>query len=415
MLDLLHGIRVVSFNHFLLGPMGMQMLADLGADVVAVEPPGGAWQRHWSGGDLWHDGQSMLHLCANRNKRAIALDLKSSEGREIALRLIDTADVVAENYRPGTMEQFGLDWATLRQRKPDLIYASATGYGADGPYADKPGQDLLAQALFGLMTITGHPQAGPRPIGASVVDHHAAALFALGIIAALFRRSRTGQGCRVDASLMQAALDLQTESLVAWANAPHRPSTTNAGKHIGGWYFAAPYGVYATRDGFIALSLSPLAKIAEALDEPRLATFSHDESWQQRDEIAELISARLVEETTATWSARMTALQIWHAPVQDYAAIAQDPQVAHMNALTTVPASEEGAAEVTLVNHPLRYDGEGAEVRMPPQPVGAQTGEILAELGFTPDEMATFAAAGIVRLPEGAPTDDTRHSEESIA
>ena len=180
MLDLLQGIRVVSFNHFLLGPMGIQALADLGADVIAVETPEGGWQRHWSSGGIWCDGQSMLQLCANRNKRSIALDLKSLKGKEIALKLVDTADVVAENFRPGVMEKLGLGHETLKARKPDLIYASASGYGPDGPYAERPGQDLLAQALFGMMAITGQAANGPRPAGVSVIDHHGAALFATG-------------------------------------------------------------------------------------------------------------------------------------------------------------------------------------------------------------------------------------------
>src|SRR6478672_11753933 len=216
MLDLLQGIRIISFNHFLLGPMGIQALADLGADVIAVEAPEGAWQRHWSSGDIWHDGQGMLHLCSNRNKRSVALDLKAPKGRAIALKLID---------------------------------------GADGPYAQRPGQDLLAQALFGVMAITGQQATGPRPVGVSAVDHHGAALFAMGILAALVRRERTGKGCRVDASLMQAALDLQAESLVAWLNAANRPATVSARQHIAGWYYPAPYGVYATFDGHVAVSL----------------------------------------------------------------------------------------------------------------------------------------------------------------
>src|SRR5262249_40031780 len=269
MLDLLNGVRVVSFNHFLLGPMGVQALGDLGADVISVETPEGAWQRHWSSGDIWHDGQSALHLCANRNKRSVAIDLKSRQGRELALRLIDTADVVAENFRPGVMEKLGLGYAALRARSPRLIYASATGYGPDGPYAEKPRQGLLAHGLVGLMAIPGHAATRPRPAGVSVVDHHGAALFAMGILAAIVRQQRTGQGCRVDANLMQAALDLQAESLVAWANAPVRPPVTQAYRHVAGWYYAAPYGVYATRDGHLALSLSPLKLIGEALDEPR--------------------------------------------------------------------------------------------------------------------------------------------------
>jgi crotonobetainyl-CoA:carnitine CoA-transferase CaiB-like acyl-CoA transferase len=191
MLDLLQGIRVISFNHFLLGPMGIQALADLGADVIAVETPEGAWQRHWSSGDIWHDGQGMLHMCTNRNKRSLALDLKAPKGREIALKLIDGADVVAENFRPGVMDKLGFGYDALRRRKPSLIYASASGYGPDGPYAGRAGQDLLAQALFGLMAITGQPATGPRPVGVSAVDHHGAALFAMGILAALTATSRS--------------------------------------------------------------------------------------------------------------------------------------------------------------------------------------------------------------------------------
>src|SRR5256884_7122769 len=242
MLDLLQGIRVVSFNHFLFGPMGIQALADLGADVIAIETPEGAWQRHWSSGDIWHDGQGMLHLCSNRNKRSVALDLKAPKGREIALKLIDGADVVAENFRPGVMDRLGFGYDALRRRKPSLIYASASGYGPEGPYAQRHGQDLLAQALFGLMAITGQQATGPRPVGVSAVDHHGAALFAMGILAALLRRERTGKGCRVDANLMQAALDLQAESLTAWLNAPKRPQDVSARAHIPAGTYPAPHG-----------------------------------------------------------------------------------------------------------------------------------------------------------------------------
>ena len=400
MLDLLQGIRVISFNHFLLGPMGVQALADLGADVIAVETPEGAWQRHWSSGDIWHDGQGMVHICTNRNKRSVALDLKAPKGREIALKLIDGADVVAENFRPGVMEKLGFGCDALRRRKPALIYASASGYGPDGPYAQRPGQDLLAQALFGIMAITGQPQTGPRPAGVSVVDHHGAALLAMGILAALLRRERTGKGCRVDASLMQAALDLQAESLTAWLNATPRPASVSAHRHVAGWYYPAPYGVYATRDGHIAVSLCPLPALAEAIDEPRLNSFSDKDAWSRQDEIGDLIAARLKTKATEEWRARMGEAQIWHARVQGYDEILADPQVRHMQALVTARGGGESAAPLTLVNHPVRYDGQSATIRLPPQRLGAQTREVLAELGFAPAEIAALARDGVVRVDE---------------
>jgi crotonobetainyl-CoA:carnitine CoA-transferase CaiB-like acyl-CoA transferase len=401
MLDLLSGIRVVSFNHFLLGPMGMQALADLGADVIAVENADGAWQRHWSGGDLWHDGQSMLYLCANRNKRSVAIDLKSPKGKEIALRLVDTAYVVSENFRPGVMQKLGLGYETLKARKPSLIYASASGYGPDGPYAEKPGQDLLAQALFGIMAITGQAATGPRPVGASIVDHHGAALFAMGILAAIVRRQRTGLGCRVDASLMQAAMNLQVEPLVAWMNAARKPAAVHTFRHVAGWYYAAPYGVYPTQDGHVALSLSPLGALADAIDEPRLASFADKDAWTRQDEISELIARRLATATTAEWTRRMEPLGIWHAPVQDYAQIVEDPQVRHMKSLVTVAGTGETGAPVTLVNHPVLYDGETASVRLAPQPLGAQTAEVLGELGLSPSDVRSLADEKVVRLADG--------------
>jgi crotonobetainyl-CoA:carnitine CoA-transferase CaiB-like acyl-CoA transferase len=400
MLDLLQGIRIISFNHFLLGPMAIQALADLGADVIAVETPEGAWQRHWSSGDIWHDGQGMVHMCTNRNKRSLALDLKAPKGREIALKLIDGADVVAENFRPGVMDKLGFGYEALRRRKPSLIYASASGYGPDGPYAGRAGQDLLAQALFGLMAITGHPATGPRPVGVSAVDHHGAALFAMGILAALLRRERTGKGCRVDASLMQAALDLQGESLTAWLNAANRPASVSAHPNIAGWYYPAPYGVYATRDGHIAVSLCPLPRLAEAIEEPQLAAFSDGDTWARQDEIGEIIAARLKTKTTEEWSQAMERAQIWHARVQGYADLVEDPQIKHMEALVTMPGAGESGTPVTLVNHPVRYDGEAAAIRLAPQRLGAQSKEVLAELGFAAAEIAALAREGVVGLAE---------------
>jgi crotonobetainyl-CoA:carnitine CoA-transferase CaiB-like acyl-CoA transferase len=396
----LQGIRVISFNHFLLGPMGIQALADLGADVIAVESPAGAWQRHWSSGDIWHNGQGMLHVCTNRNKRSLALDLKVPKGREIALKLIDGADVLAENFRPGVMEKLGFGYEALRRRKPSLIYASASGYGPDGPYAQRPGQDLLAQALFGLMAITGQRRGGPRPVGVSAVDHHGAALFAMGILAALLRRERTGKGCRVDANLMQAALDLQAESLTAWLNAAKRPESVSARPHIAGWYYPAPYGIYATRNGHIAVSLCPLRTLADVIEEPRLAPFSDKDAWDRQDEIAKIIAARLKSKATEEWIELMERAQIWHARVRGYAEIADDSQVKHMQALVSAQGAGASGMPLTLVNHPVRYDGEAAAIRLPPQPLGAQTEDVLAELGFDATEIAALARDGVVRLEE---------------
>jgi crotonobetainyl-CoA:carnitine CoA-transferase CaiB-like acyl-CoA transferase len=197
---------------------------------------------------------------------------------------------------------------------------------------------------------------------------------------------------------MQSALDLQAESLVAWLNAPTKPAAIHAHAHVAGWHYAAPYGVYATSDGHLALSLSPLSVLAEVLDEPKLKDYPDEDSWRRQDEISELIARRLETATTGHWVARMERLKIWHAPVRDYAEIAADPQVEHMSSLLTVAGAGDTRSQVTLVNHPVLYDRKAAEVRLPPQPLGAQTRELLMEIGLDPAEITALAEEQVIKL-----------------
>jgi crotonobetainyl-CoA:carnitine CoA-transferase CaiB-like acyl-CoA transferase len=196
---------------------------------------------------------------------------------------------------------------------------------------------------------------------------------------------------------MQAALDLQAESLTAWLNAPERPTTVSAPEHVAGWYYPAPYGVYATRDGHLAISLVSLETLAEALHQPRLAEFSEQDGWTRRSEIASLVAQALKERTTAEWVARMESLKIWHAPVHEYDELLEDPQVKYNRCFLTVPGAGKEQALITLVNHPVQYDGQSAEIGIPPQPLGAQTAEILAELGYTAQQIDSLQEEGIVR------------------
>lgn len=393
-MDFLKGIRVVSFNHFLLGPVGMQFLGDLGADVIAVEPVEGAFQRKWGGvNSKTVDGQTMLFLLGNRNKRSLALDLKSAEGLEIAQRLTRSADVVCENFRPGVMEKLGLGYEQIAAHNPAVVFAAASGFGADGPYADKPGQDLVIQAMSGLAAITGTVESGPRPVGVSAADHHGAVLLAMGILAALFRRATTGKGCRVDVNLLSAAIDLQNESFTCFLNGP-RPDSVTPHNLSGGWYFAAPYGIFPTADGHLAISLTSLQTLAAALAAPPIAAFTSAEEYERRDEINALVADALKHRSNAAWSDILTRHKIWHSPVNDYASVVQDPQVVHNRSFVTVPGAT--GTPITLVSHPVKYDGKSLEVRLPPQPMGAQTDEILAELGFSASEIATLEEKGVV-------------------
>src|SRR5437660_2007119 len=188
-LAVLAGTRVLSFTQFLLGPSGVQFLADLGADVIKIEPPGGRlWERNWSGCDLYKNGVSVFFLAAHRNQRSLSLDLKRPEGQAIARRLVEGADVLVQNFRPGVMARFGLDWERVATVNPRLIYVSASGYGESSPYRARPGQDLLIQAVSGLASISGRADQPPTPVGTAVVDQHGAALLALGVLGALLER-----------------------------------------------------------------------------------------------------------------------------------------------------------------------------------------------------------------------------------
>ena len=392
-MDILDGIRIVSFNHFLMGPVGIQLLADLGADVIAIEPTGGAFQRHWGGANKSVDGQSLLFLLGNRNKRSLALDLKKPEGLAIARKLAAGADVVSENFRPGVMEKLGLGYESLKAENPALIYASASGYGPDGPYDERPGQDLLIQAMSGLMAITGSREGGARAVGVSAADHHGAALLAMGILAALVGRLRSGRGRRVDVNLLSSAIDLQLESFSCYLNG-EVPDSVRQPKYISGWYYPAPYGIYPTEDGEVAISLSDMATLAEALSLPELAAVTPEEAFTRNQELAESIAGAIAQEPTAAWLEILERHRIWHARVNDYAEVVADPQVRHNRNFITVPGAT--GAPVTLVSHPVRYDGAAPEVRLPPQLLGAQNAEILAELGYGTTEIERLEAEGVI-------------------
>jgi crotonobetainyl-CoA:carnitine CoA-transferase CaiB-like acyl-CoA transferase len=381
-----------------MGPLGTQFLGDLGADVIAVEALDGAFQRKWSPNNAYVGEESMLFACANRNKRSLALNLRSPKGIRVAEELIAKADVVIENFRPGVMDRLGLGYERAQKLNPKIIYASATGYGPDGPYRDKPGQDLLIQALTGIAAVTGRAPDGARAVGVSVVDHHGAALLALGVLAALNRAQRTGEGCRVDVSLLAAALDLQTEGLTAYLNGP-RPTPVRQPGNVSGWHMQAPYGIYPARDGSIAISLCTNKELGGALEEPELAAIPDDDDFPRRDEISALTERGTRKFTLAELQPRLAAAHVWHMAVNDYEEVERDPQVQHNQHIMNV-ASAASNASLKLLSHPVRYNGEIPEVRLSPQPLGAQTREILGELGYSPSDIEEHVMDGVVGVPE---------------
>lgn len=397
-MDALQGIKIASFNHFLAGPAAAQLLADMGADVVAIEPIDGAFQRNWAVAGHFVDGQSVNHLSTGRNKRSIALDVKSPQGRGLAESLVARSDVVMENFRPGAMARLGLEPERLLADNPRLIYAAVTGYGATGPFAQRPGQDLLLQAMSGLAAHTGRADGAPVPVGSVVIDQHAAALCAMAISGALFRRERTGRGGRVDVSLLQAAVDLQAESITAWLNGAPR-SGPRGPCGVASWFSPGGYGVHATADGFIAVSMAPPASLGRALGIEPLESVPEGDAFARREEITAHIAERLRKLPTNDAAARLDAEGVWNAAVDTYDDLVDNPQLRHLDGFPEVAGAT--GASVTLVGHPVRYDGAAPPVRLAPQRLGAQTRDVLAEIGLSDPQIDDLAARAIVGCADG--------------
>jgi crotonobetainyl-CoA:carnitine CoA-transferase CaiB-like acyl-CoA transferase len=385
-LDLLGGIRIVAFSQFLMGPAACQYLADMGADVIKVEQPGGgAWERSWAGADTFINGISAFFLLGNRNQRSVALDLKSPAGLSAARRLVNRADVIIENFRPGVMDRLGLGYDEVRQANPRVVYASGSGYGSEGPYRHLPGQDLLIQALSGLAANTGSAEEGPTVAGAAVVDQHSATLLAMGVLGALVHRERTGEGQRVEVTLMQGALDLQTEPVVYHLNGAHleRPHS-----QLADTFHAAPYGLYATADGHLAISMTPIATLSAAVGDPdELQPYlDPTAAYTHRDEIRRILDPLIRERTTAEWVAQLRERAIWCAPVNELEATFEDEAVRFLEPVLEFEHRDAGT--VKLLRHPVRYSSGRAELTRQPPALGEHTAEVLKEVGCSPAEIA---------------------------
>jgi crotonobetainyl-CoA:carnitine CoA-transferase CaiB-like acyl-CoA transferase len=390
----LEGVRIAAFTQFLLGPAGVQLLADLGADVVKVETPGtGAWERHWAGADTFPGGVSAFFLLANRNVRSVTLNLKTIDGLEAARRLIASSDIVVENFRPGVMDRLGLGYEAAKELRADIIYLSASGYGAEGPNRHVPGQDLLIQAVSGLASITGRAEEVPVPMGAAMIDQHGAALLAMATLAAVLHRHRTGEGQRVEVVMVEAAFNLATEPVVYHLNGARleRPRSW-----VTDTFHEAPYGIYPTSDGAVAISMSTIAKIRVALGSPsELEPFEDPAiAFERRDEISLALGAILERMPTAEVVERLRAEAIWCAPVSSLEEAFGDPAVRALDPVLEFDHPEAG--RVRVLKHPARYGAGDPELRHLPPRAGQHTDELLQELGYTPTSIAEMRTSGAI-------------------
>lgn len=396
-MGILSGYRVVDLSIAMAGPFAAMRLGDLGADVIKVEPVAGEWQRHTSAGGAAGNQVNASFLSLNRNKRSLAVNLKSAEGREIVLGLARRSDVFLQNYRPGVAERLGMDYASIRAVRPDIVYVSVSGYGEDGPYANRPGQDMLLQAMSGAMFSAGRESDPPAPAGTFAIDAITAYSAFEGALAALLHRERTGEGQLVTVNMLDAAIAVQAQELSIFTvgGIPQRRGRQPHG-HA---YIRAPYGTFATADGYLALAFPSLAVLGEVLDIPELAGMDDEaDGHARRDEITALVSARLPARATADWLSLFSERGIWAGPVYTYADVISDPQVQHNGSLVSYDHPTEG--RVTTPGFPYKFSATPPEVRRGAPLTGEHTREILAELGW--DDLAAdgLAERGVVAAPK---------------
>ena len=374
----LDGLLVLDFSQFLAGPSAALRLADLGARVIKIErPDGGDLCRRLYISNLELEGDSTLFHSINRNKESFAADLKNSEDRRRVFALLARADVLIQNFRPGVMERLGLDYTSLHARFPRLVYAEVTGYGATGPWRDRPGQDLLVQALSGLTWLNGNADQPPMPFGLAVADMFAGAHLTQGILATLVRRGITGLGARVEVSLLESVLDLQFEVLTTHWNdggrQPERSAFNNAHAYLG-----APYGIYSTADGFIALAMGSVTQLGKLLGCTALEEYREPESWfTGRDEIKRVLAARLAERATGHWLAILEPAGYWCSNVLTW------PQLMGLESFQTIEMMQEvicrGGSVLRTTRCPIRIDGAIFKCSKPAPAIGEHTARILEE------------------------------------
>lgn len=392
-MGILSGYRVLDCSIAMAGPFAAMRLGDLGADVVKVEPPNGEWQRHVSAGGARGNQINVSFLSLNRNKRSLAIDLKSPDGKAVLLELARTADVFLQNYRPGVAKRLGIDYESLSAINPRLVYVSISGYGEDGPYRDRPGQDLVLQGMSGAMLSAGREGEPPTPAGQYLVDAVTAYTAFEGALAALLHRERTGEGQLVQVNMLDAITTLQMQELSVFTVAG-RPQSRSAEPHAH-VYIRAPYGAFATSDGYIIVSFPSLKPLGEVIGEPSFLTMNDEtDTWTRRDEIYRKTRERLKTRTSAEWLALLRAAGIWCGPVYGYADLVEDPQIKHNGTFVEYEHPTEG--HVKTPGFAIHFSKTPSIVERGAPLAGEHTREVLRQAGYGEEQIEHLINSGAI-------------------
>ena len=356
-MKLLEDLLVIDFSQFLSGPSAGLRLADMGARVIKIEKSGtGDICRELYVSDVMLEGESTIFHAINRIKESYAANLKNATELERVKMLLKKADVLIHNFRPGVMERLGLDYEAVKEINPTIIYGEINGYGEDGPWRDLPGQDLLLQSISGLAWLSNNNDTTPTPMGVAVVDILAGAHLVQGILATLFQRTISGEGALVQVSMFESILDFQFEVLTCFYNdgneLPVRSAVNN-----GHAYIAAPYGIYKTKNGYLALAMGNILLLSDLLNCSALKKYPNKEEWfNKRDEIKQVMAAHLLGGTTENWLSVLEPADIWCARVMDYDELVKEEgyKVLEME----LKVRTKNGLEVTTTRCPIRIDGK---------------------------------------------------------
>lgn len=355
-MKLLEDILIIDFSQFLSGPSAALRLADMGAEVIKIEKPGtGDICRHLYVSDIVLEGDSTIFHAINRNKKSYAADLKNEHDLEKIKKLLAKADVLMHNFRPGVMERLGLGYEVVKKINPSIVYAEISGYGTEGAWKNLPGQDLLLQAVSGLTWLSSSNDKNPTPMGVAVVDILAGTHLAQGILACLYQRGVSGEGALVHVSMFESIIDFQFEVLTCYYNdgkqLPKRSAVNGANAYI-----AAPYGIYATANGYMALAMGNIVELATLLSCSDLLVFSQSAEWfDKRDDIKTILANHLVTQTTQHWLSILEPADIWCAQVLEYKELVEEE--AYQKLQMEIVVKNSKGLSVTTTRCPIRIDG----------------------------------------------------------
>ncbi len=381
----LDGILILDFSQFLAGPVAAMRLADLGARVIKIERPNvGDIGRTLAFAGLEADGDTLSFHIMNRNKESFAADLKNSQNLQEVWKLVEKADVIIQNFRPGVIERLGLGYEDVKKVNPRIVYGSATGYGATGPFKDRPGQDLLAQSISGLPWLNGRAGDPPIPVGLAIADIFTSTHLAHGITALLLRRERTGKGGLVESSLLESMLDLQFELISANLFDPD-VIVKRGGGNSAHAFLPAPYGLYQTCDGYLAIAMTPIPELGKLLGIDLSAYQDPKSWWSEQDVIMKALSAQLVKNSTEHWLSILDSADIWCAPVLSLPELIAHEGFKELDMTQkTSRLSKNGVdtIEVMTTRSPMRIDGRPIKHSKGAPHVGEDTEKIRKEFGI---------------------------------